>query len=776
VGRLVSDVTLRLDPVGAPLAPPDHADGNSGDADAPLVSARARAIWGLVDDAYGLVGRTDTLAPSSADAVATAVAIGNPAFDVADAVAVLHDPAIGWLCARAFTDARRDSHGRGVLVTDVVVLDDAAMTALRRDPFRCLPRARRDRRPEREGMLDLPTLRAMSDDGEARCIAAALARPDAELLPTVLAALLAGDRVLWVGDAPALPLLQALVLLLPVPLRGALTLQTLAVQPPRLAPRLTVAPRLSALLAEVSWSVRLPEQAAQLPPRARALADALLALGADAPALQAAHARYARVAGRAAAEGAPLDPRGLGVEVDRLLRLAALDRAARRGAAADALRALVPTAPAAERAEVAESLAALAPETLASGVAELLAHGDGAADLVAGALAELARLDPPPAGAPRLRAVLRRLPAGTALDGDGRVLRAVLAAIAAWDDDVAGMVAWAVPDADWAWLDARLGWPAAGAAPARTRTLLAALAGGPEAAPHVAHALAGVAPTLPLPARRRAAALGLAAVRRAFAARDGSDAGALEGAARAASALRTLWRAAPAPAEVRPFAALLGAPESERPTTRLAAVESVLAAVRAAPGGDVARGRELNAWTAALLSDALAAPGAPDAAEALDAAARLVARGFEEGVAGPDAPGRLGALLRTALPDGPPADAALASHWAAVLAHADAGARGELTLRALLAGRAARPPRCTARRDVRRGLRRGGGGRRRARRRGAAAAWRRRRRRLRGRRRRRTRRHGRAGAGAGRPRHAGGRRPGRRARAAGGRALPARVA
>jgi hypothetical protein len=285
--------------------------------------------------------------------------------------------------------------------------------------------------------------------------------------------------------------------------------------------------------------------------------------------------------------------------------------------------------------------------------------------------------------------VLRRLPAGTTLDGDGRALRALLAAIAAWDDDVAGVVAWAGPDADWAWLDARLGRPAAGAAPARTRTLLAALGGGPEAAAHVAHALAGVAPSLPLPVRRRAAALGLAAVRRAFAARDGSDAGALEGAARAASALRALWRAAPAPAEVRPFAALLGAPESDQPTTRPEAVDSVLAAVRAAPGGDLARGRELDAWTAALLADALAAPRAPGAAEALDAAARLVARGFEEGIGGPDAPGRLGALLRTALPDGPPAEAALASHWAALLAHADVGARGELTLRALLA--AARP-------------------------------------------------------------------------------------
>ncbi|MDF1505836.1 hypothetical protein, partial [Roseisolibacter sp. H3M3-2] len=158
-------MATRLDPPAPAPAP-----------DAPLVSARARAIWGLVDDAYGLVARTPSLDAAAADAVATAVAVGNPAFDVDDAVAVLHDPALGWLCARVFTDARRDSHGRGVLVTDVVVLDDAALLALRRDPFRCLPRARRDRRPEAEGTLELPVLRAMEPDGEAHVLAQARAR------------------------------------------------------------------------------------------------------------------------------------------------------------------------------------------------------------------------------------------------------------------------------------------------------------------------------------------------------------------------------------------------------------------------------------------------------------------------------------------------------------------------------------------------------------------------------------------------------------------------
>jgi hypothetical protein len=391
-------MATRLDPAAPAFAPGVPGEG------APLVAARARAIWGLVDDAYGLVARTPSLDAAGADAVATAVAVGNPAFDVDDAVAVLHDPALGWLCARVFTDARRDSHGRGVLVTDVVVLDDAAMAALRRDPFRCLPRARRDRRPEAEGALEPPALRAMAPDDEARVLAAARARPDAALLRPLLAALLAGDRVLWTGDAPALPLLQALALLLPVPLRAALTLQTLAVQPPRLAPRLTVAPRLTALLAEVPWTARLPEQAEALPPAALALADALLALPPDA--LGDAHARYEAVAARCAAGGAPLDPRALGAEVARLLRLAGAEAAARAGAGADALRLVEPDAPAAERAMVAESLLRLAPDALGAGAAELLAQGDGAAPRGGGGAGR--------AGAPGAAAARHAAPAGGA--------------------------------------------------------------------------------------------------------------------------------------------------------------------------------------------------------------------------------------------------------------------------------------------------------------------------------------------------------------------------
>ncbi|MGZ8379001.1 MAG: hypothetical protein ACXW0Z_17370 [Gemmatirosa sp.] len=679
---VVSDMATRLDPPHSPYEP--H-DASHADAGAAVVHARARAIWGLVDDAYGLVARTPTLDAAQADAVATAVAIGNPAADVDDAVAVLHDPQLGWLCARAFTDARRDSHGRGVLVTDVVVMDDAAMAALRHDPFRCLPRARRDRRPEREGTLAVPALRPMSEAGEARCLAAVRARADAATLRPLLAALLSGDRVLWIGDAPALPLLQALVLLLPVPLRPALTLQTLAVQPPRLSPRLTVAPRLTAVLAEVPWSVRLPEQASALPPRALALADALLAMApapeGDADAapgrLHAAHARYVHVAAQAARDGTPLDARALGTEVERMLRLAALDDAAHRGAAIDALRLVASDVPAAERAAAGTMLLALTPDALATGATELLAQGDGAAGAVATALAELARLEPPPAGTARLQAVLRRVPTTLAPERDAAPLRAMLATIAAWHDDVGGVVAWASPDADWAWLDERLGAGAHAIAPPRTRTLLAALRGADASAAHVAHALADVAPALPLAVRRRAALLGLAAVRRAFGAMH-TDATTLETAARAASALRGLWRVASPAGEARAFATLLGVAADAD------AVPGVIAALRTVPDA-AARARELDAWLAALVADALAAPRSADAPRALSAAARLVDAAIAEHVVDADAPARVGALLRAALPDGPPTDGALASSWAALLARADAAGRHELTLRALLA-------------------------------------------------------------------------------------------
>ncbi len=677
--------------MSATAARPDAAPPGASHAPAAPVAARARAVWGLVDDAYGLVAHTPGLDAAAADAVATAVAVGNPAFDIDDAVAVLHDPALGWLCARVYTDARRDSHGRGVLVTDVVVLDDAVMAALRHDALGALPPLPATRSPDADGVIPAPAFAPGDADDEAALLAAARAHPDAPALRPLLAALLAGDRVLWTGDAPALPLLRALTLLLPPALRGALTLQTVAVQPPRLAPRLTVAPRLTALLAEVPWTARLPEQGDALPPDALALADALLALPADA--LRAAHARYAALGVAAPVGATPGDGRALGVEVARLLRLAALDDAVRAGAAVDALRLVDADAPPAERAAAASALAALAPDALGAAAAELLAQGEGGAPAVACALAELARMGP--ATAPHLLAVLRRVPASLPPDADAAPLRAALAAVAAWHDDAAGVVAWATPDADWAWLDARLGASAAAQAAPRTRALLAALAAADASSAQVAQALTDVAPALPPAVRRRAAQLGLAAVRRAFAASpaDASDAARLEAAARAAAALRALWRVAPPAGEARAFAVLLGA--AADPAERVdEAPRAVAAALRALP--EPARGRELDAWCAALVADALAssalaspalappALAAPAAASrALDAAARLV--DAVEG--GSDARARLGALLADALPDGPPAEHAAA--WGALLARADDATRRELAVRALLA--AARP-------------------------------------------------------------------------------------
>ena len=412
------------------------------------------------------------------------------------------------------------------------------------------------------------------------------------------------------------------------------------------------------------------------------------------------------MAERAAADGVARDLRALDREVDRMVRLAACDAAVRRRSPAEALPHVDPEAPEAERGEVASMLATLPADVLAEALVELLAQGVELPVLVAGVLVDLARTEPTQAGGV-LEGVLRRLPAGATLDGDTRRLRAVLAAAAAWRDDVVGVIGWADADADWVWLDARLGTSAATPAGPRTRTLLAALADGPASAAHVAHALADIAGALPLPARRRAASLGLATVRRAFGAPSASI-GTLESAARTTAALRVLWRVAPPAGDARAFAALLGVPvdadgvgsaspamapalDAARvdPANRRDAVARVVATLRTSARSDDACAREVDAWVAALVADALSAAGPGDAVQALDAAAGLVAQAVAERVTDADAPARLGALLRAALPDGAPGDAAHAVGWQALIARADPSSAQQLALRMLIA--AARP-------------------------------------------------------------------------------------
>ena len=109
----------------------------------------ARAIWGLVDDAYGLAARTPALTPREAHDLCREADVGDPPSEVEDALTFVHVPRWGYVCARLFTNADRDSSNRAALVSDVVAVDPAAFASLRHDPFRCFPPRSSGRRSRR---------------------------------------------------------------------------------------------------------------------------------------------------------------------------------------------------------------------------------------------------------------------------------------------------------------------------------------------------------------------------------------------------------------------------------------------------------------------------------------------------------------------------------------------------------------------------------------------------------------------------------------------------
>ena len=280
-----------------------------------------RAIWGLVNDGYALVAKTANLSHDDAFELCRVPDIGDPSAFLDQGIAYLHSPKWGHVFARYFTNAERDSAGRASLVYDVVALSDAEFAAMGNDPFRALPPLSEDRRPERLGELPTPSLPARDESQETQRLAELIAGEDPTTLATLLGALLAGDRVLWVGAGLRPQTIECVTLLLPPPLRTLMTFQAPTVDYPKHTPRLTMAERGNALLLEREWTAVLPRDAED--PRltdAKANATRLTALGRLPDRLRQVWA---------AASG--VNASDLGIGIARVLRLDVLSEGLRSG-------------------------------------------------------------------------------------------------------------------------------------------------------------------------------------------------------------------------------------------------------------------------------------------------------------------------------------------------------------------------------------------------------------------------------------------------------------
>ncbi|AHG87927.1 hypothetical protein J421_0390 [Gemmatirosa kalamazoonensis] len=648
---------------GAPDYAPSAPGAPNGPNEAPPFAGTARAVFGLVDDQYAVVAHSPNLTPEAAHALCRAVSIGDPTVPIDGALSCLDVPGWGIVCTRYAT--LHDARGRLALVSDSVAIDRATFLALRADPFRCMPRRQELAGVDAPRALDVPRFAPSTPAAEmARLAEARRAVDEMHELRPLLAALLAGDRVLWVSPAaPLVGLLQCVVLLLPPTLRTLVTFQTAATRAPRSMPRLTGADRRYAELGTVEWTRELPREIGLADARADAAADALLALDGDA--LLAAHALYEDLA------PATPQPRALLVEVERVARLGAHATARSRGDAAGALRAAARADDARERERLARAtLAAFAPEALGAALVAVLAERSADAyALGARLVTELLREEAGADGAVASR-VLDAVLGGCdrlrwAGDTAARDARAAVAVVAARRGDGERLVQLADVDASY-----EVGTtPWRGSAASRlTGTVVTALVhardGDAEAAVAALDAIGALATTLAGPARRDAAGLALAVAARAVAtcARAASDSGTPDRLRRLAESLLGFWaRVAPGDARGEAVRWLLDDADTRAlsPHDEGAAMRSLTSAPRDERAG------WLGAATLRALAHGTDVGAVVAVAESLPADATL-------GTV-------LGALLGRAALDGPP----LGGRWPALLAHVDVDARRVLLARSL---------------------------------------------------------------------------------------------
>jgi hypothetical protein len=491
------------------MAAPDTARGAVGPR---------RAIWGLVNDGYALVGKTANLSHDEAFELCRVPDIGDPSTYLDSGLAYLHTAKWGHVFARYFTNAERDSAARASLVYDVVSLGDDDFAAIGNDPFCAFPPLAPDRRPERFGELPIPTLVGRDDATRSARLAELLRTEDQPTITSLLGALLAGDRVLSVAGPFRPEIVECLTLLLPPSLRPALTFQVPTVDFPKHTPRLTVAERAHALLVEREWTAVLPRDADD--PRladAKATAARLVALGKTGDRLQRAWALGGDAAvGRSGSHG------DMGSAIAAILRMDLLHEGLRSG---DLRRAVLVAARAEtdeERLRLADALfTQSAPDRVAAALADV-AHGEQrGAWLAIRAIAHAVgqRRDRRPEWFSKFFVALLDGLRGVPRPADDPTVRHVdvmLACAAASLDDLERFLDVADPTLPWesAWRDGIARWVKGRSPVARLFDALAAKGATYADAIDGVTAIAGVTTTATGRARDRASAIGLMLVRR----------------------------------------------------------------------------------------------------------------------------------------------------------------------------------------------------------------------------------------------------------------------
>ena len=482
-------------------------------------SGPRRAIWGLVNDGYALVAKTANLSHDEAFELCRVPDIGDPSAYLDSGLAYLRAPKWGHVFARYFTNADRDSAGRASLVYDVVAMSDDEFGAIGNDAFAALPPFAADHRPERFGELAIPSLMPRDETVTAARLAELLRTEDQTTITTLLAALLAGDRVLSLMPGVRAETIECLTLLLPPWLRPALTFQLPTIDYPKYTPRLTVAERAHALLVEREWTAVLPRDVAD--PRfadAAATAERLVALGKTGDRLHRAWAVGAVLSASDAAQQSHL-----GAAIAGILRMDLIHEGLRSG---DLRRAVLVAARAETDDERLRLADALFENTAADRVAMALAdvvrgeqRGAWTAVQAICVAAGLRRDRHPDRFAKFFSSLLDGLRAVPRPDDSvARDVQVTLACAAAALDDLERFLDVADPSLPWeaAWRNGTARWVKGRSPVARLFDALAAKGSSYADAIDGLTAIAAVASTATGRARERASAIGLILVRRTF--------------------------------------------------------------------------------------------------------------------------------------------------------------------------------------------------------------------------------------------------------------------
>ncbi len=271
----------------------------------------ARIIYAKLTStgAYDVVAKTSNIELAAARELAEKMQLGNLPFGVSigEELGYARPEAGGHAIARYTTYGWNDGRPAPPM-TDLVWIDDAMFSRVRRNPFALVPHSD-DVFAE---LTELAPLQVAATDAETELARIRELAGVVTDFTAFAAGVLSAESLLLVDTHNQVSNLELLVLLLAPRLRDRLTFQTCAYQPPQLRRRVTVADAMHANLRQANFSRVLPDEADTLTLNpAQRLTEFL-----DVPErLQRAHALYERLH--------EADQLGtFAVEAARLIRLA----------------------------------------------------------------------------------------------------------------------------------------------------------------------------------------------------------------------------------------------------------------------------------------------------------------------------------------------------------------------------------------------------------------------------------------------------------------------